>query len=89
MKKWNGKTLLRKEIDLTHQRTGTVVGRGEANVSGIASSNTSDSNLHEESNWLVCAPESRAVAYINNLGGTVSKEQLSCWTYQRHYGCGV
>ncbi len=41
-----------------------MVGRGEANaykLSGIASSNTSDSNLHEESiaNWLVCAPESR------------------------------
>ena len=74
MKNWNGKTLLRKEIDLTIPINGrlgsilpapnyrvTVVGRGEANayqLSGIAGSNTSNSNLHDEANWLVCAPES-------------------------------
>ena len=112
MRKWNGKTLLQKEIDLTiesdasltgwgavcsYQRTGGPWSQMEKmmhiNCLELLAATLAVQTFAKNSNrisLLLLLDNTTAVAYINNLGGTISKQlvglakDLWMWCLERN-----
>ena len=93
MCRWNGKTLIQREIDLVidsnagiggllllTQNRGTLVQTGMLDAYQLpqaTSSNFSDKDIHQVQDYisiLLRIDNTTVVAYVNNMGGTASKE---------------
>jgi len=93
MCRWNGKTLIQREIDLVidsnagiggllllTQNRGTLVQTGMLDAYQLpqaTSSNFSDKDIHQVQDYisiLLRIDNTTAVAYVNNMGGTASKQ---------------